>query len=47
MRYQLLMEGTMKVVSLPDPLAQAAIAGGAILIADDTALVDTGSARVC
>jgi cytochrome c2 len=40
-RYQLLMEGTMKVACLPDPLAQAAIAGGAILIADDSALVDT------
>lgn len=40
-RYQLLMEGTMKAVCLPDPLAQAAIEGGAILIADDTSLVDT------
>ncbi len=41
-RFQLLMEGTLKVVTLPDPLAQAAIEGGAILIADDSALVDTG-----
>jgi len=41
-RFQLLMEGQLKVATLPDPLAQAAIEGGAILIADDTALVDTG-----
>jgi NitT/TauT family transport system substrate-binding protein len=40
-RFQLLMEGQMQAVCLPDPLAQAAIEGGAILIADDTALVDT------
>lgn len=40
-RYQLLMEGTMKAVCLPDPLAQAAIEGGAILIADDTSLVES------
>lgn len=40
-RFQLLMEGAIKVACLPDPLAQAAIEGGAILIADDTALVDT------
>lgn len=40
-RFQLLMEGQMKAVCLPDPLAQAAIEGGAILIADDTDLVDT------
>jgi NitT/TauT family transport system substrate-binding protein len=39
-RYQLLMEGSLKVACLPDPLAQAAMVGGAILIADDTALVD-------
>lgn len=39
-RFQLLMEGTMKAVCLPDPLAQAAIEGGAILIADDTSLVE-------
>jgi NitT/TauT family transport system substrate-binding protein len=41
-RYQLLMEGQLKVACLPDPLAQAALAGGAILITDDTALIDTG-----
>ncbi len=40
-RYQLLMEGTMKVACLPDPMAQAAIAGGAILIADDSSLVES------
>lgn len=40
-RFQLLMEGQLKVACLPDPLAQAAIDGGAILIADDSALVDT------
>jgi NitT/TauT family transport system substrate-binding protein len=40
-RYQLLMEGQMKVACLPDPLAQAAIVGGATLIADDSALVDS------
>lgn len=41
-RYQLLMEGQLPVVVLPDPLAQAAIEGGAILVEDDRALVDTG-----
>lgn len=40
-RYQLLLEGTMKVATLPDPLGQAAIVGNAILIGDDTALVDS------
>ena len=39
-RFQLLMEGALKVACLPDPLAQAAMVGGAILIADDTALID-------
>jgi len=39
-RFQLLMEGSMQVATLPDPLAQAAIEGGAILIADDTSLVE-------
>lgn len=39
-RYQLLMEGVLQAVCLPDPLAQAAIEGGAILIADDSALAD-------
>lgn len=41
-RYQLLMEGQLPVVVLPDPLAQAAIEGGANLVEDDRALVDTG-----
>ncbi len=40
-RFQLLMEGQFKAACLPDPLAQAAIVGGAILIADDTSLVET------
>jgi NitT/TauT family transport system substrate-binding protein len=39
-RFQLLMEGQFKAACLPDPLAQAAIVGGAILVADDTALVE-------
>jgi NitT/TauT family transport system substrate-binding protein len=39
-RYQLLMEGQLKAACLPDPLAQAAIVGGAILVADDSALVE-------
>ncbi len=39
-RFQLLMEGQIKVATLPDPLAQAAVVAGAILIADDTALVE-------
>mgnify|MGYP005851330039 CR=1 FL=1 len=40
-RFQLLMEGQFKAACLPDPLAQAAMVGGAILIADDTSLVET------
>ncbi|MBP8974022.1 MAG: ABC transporter substrate-binding protein [Anaerolineae bacterium] len=40
-RFQLLMEGQFKAVCLPDPLAQAAVVGGAILIADDTSLVES------
>lgn len=40
-RFQLLMEGTMQAVTLPDPMGQAAVEGGAILVADDTSLVDT------
>jgi NitT/TauT family transport system substrate-binding protein len=40
-RFQLLMEGTLKAACLPDPLGQAAIEGGAVLVADDTSLVDT------
>jgi NitT/TauT family transport system substrate-binding protein len=39
-RFQLLMEGTYKAACLPDPLGQAAMQGGAILVADDTSLVD-------
>jgi NitT/TauT family transport system substrate-binding protein len=39
-RFQLLLEGQFKAATLPDPLAQAAMVGGATLIADDTALVD-------
>jgi|GEM_PF-98651 NitT/TauT family transport system substrate-binding protein len=38
-RYQLLLEGQLPVVVLPDPLAQAAIEEGAILVEDDSALV--------
>ena len=41
-RYQLLMEGALKAACLPDPLAQAAIENGAILIADDSALAEQG-----
>jgi NitT/TauT family transport system substrate-binding protein len=40
-RFQLLMEGQLKAGCLPDPLAQAAIAGGATLIAEDTVLVES------
>ncbi|NDJ78290.1 MAG: c-type cytochrome, partial [Chloroflexi bacterium] len=40
-RFQLLLEGQLQVATLPDPLAQAAIDAGAILVADDTALVET------
>jgi NitT/TauT family transport system substrate-binding protein len=35
-RFELLMEGQLKAALLPDPLAQAAIAGGGSLIVDDT-----------
>jgi len=41
LRYQLLLEGTYKAATLPDPLAQAAIENGAVLVADDTALVES------
>lgn len=34
-RFQLLMSGDLQAATLPDPLASAAIAAGAILIADD------------
>ncbi len=40
-RYQLLLEGTFKAATLPDPLAQAAIENGATLVADDTGLVES------
>ncbi len=39
-RFQLLMEGELPAATLPDPLAQAAIGGGATLIVDDTALAE-------
>jgi NitT/TauT family transport system substrate-binding protein len=39
-RFQLLMEGTFKAACLPDPLGQAAMVGGAVLVADDTSLVE-------
>ncbi len=39
-RFQLLMEGTFKAACLPDPLGQAAIEGGAVLVADDTSLIE-------
>ena len=39
-RFQLLMEGALQAACLPDPLAQAAIENGAILVADDTALIE-------
>lgn len=39
-RYQLLLEGELQAATLPDPLAQAAILDGAILIADDTGLIE-------
>lgn len=39
-RYQLLLEGAIQAATLPDPLAQAAIEDGAILIADDSALAE-------
>ena len=39
-RFQLLMEGTFKAACLPDPLGQAAMQGGANLVADDTSLVE-------
>ncbi len=40
-RFQLLMQGQLQAACLPDPLAQAAIEGGAILVADDTTLVES------
>jgi NitT/TauT family transport system substrate-binding protein len=40
-RFQLLMEGQLKAACLPDPLGQAAIEGGAILVIDDSTLPNT------
>lgn len=34
-RFELLMEGQLKAATLPDPLGQAAIAGGGTLVVDD------------
>ncbi len=39
-RFQLLMEGAIPAANLPDPLAQAAIQAGAVLVADDTVLAE-------
>lgn len=40
-RFQLMMEGSLPAATLPDPLAQAAIEGGANLVADDSALSES------
>jgi len=37
-RYQLLMQGRVKAATLPDPLAQSAMASGAVLLIDDRAI---------
>ncbi len=39
-RFNLMMEGQLGAAILPDPLAQAAIAAGAVLVLDDTTLVE-------
>ena len=39
-RYQLLIQGRLAAATLPDPLAMSAIAAGAVLVADDTAVAD-------
>ncbi len=39
-RYQLLIQGRLDAATLPDPLAMSAIAAGAVLVADDTAVSD-------
>ena len=39
-RFSLLMEGQLGAAILPDPLAQAAIEDGAVLILDDTAVAE-------
>jgi NitT/TauT family transport system substrate-binding protein len=37
-RYQLLMQGQLTAATLPDPLAQSAMASGAVLLIDDRAI---------
>ena len=37
-RYQLLLQGRLPAATLPDPLAQSAIASGAVLLIDDRAI---------
>jgi NitT/TauT family transport system substrate-binding protein len=37
-RYQLLMQGQLPAATLPDPLAQSAMAAGAVLLIDDRAI---------
>ena len=37
-RYQLLLQGRLQAATLPDPLAQSAMASGAILLIDDRAI---------
>ena len=37
-RYQLLLQGRLQAATLPDPLAQSAMASGAVLIIDDRAI---------
>ena len=37
-RYQLLIQGRLKAATLPDPLAQSAMASGAVLLIDDRAI---------
>lgn len=39
-RFQLLMEGALPAATLPDPLAQAAIEAGAVIVADDSVLAE-------
>lgn len=39
LRFELLMQGQLRAAMLPDPLAQAAIESGAVLIIDDTVFV--------
>ena len=37
-RYQLLLQGRLQAATLPDPLAQSAMASGAVLLIDDRAI---------